>query len=89
MAIPMTIWSSPSQTQSDDHERRAGHPAQRPEDEPDHLGVQVIGAEESDVGTQQHHAFQPQVEHAGALGDRLAERREHQRQPRKQPAGDQ
>ena len=72
-----------------DHQRRADHPAERPEQEPQPRRVAVVGAEEAEVGAEQHHPLEAEVEHAGALGDRLAERREHQRQPREQAAGDQ
>jgi hypothetical protein len=58
IAMPTTIWSSPSQTP---------------------LRVPVVGAEEAGVRAEQHHPLEADVEHAGALGDRLADRREHER----------
>ena len=71
-----------------DHERCADHAPQSAEDEPDRRRVQVVGADEAEVGTEQHHALEAEVEDAGTLGDRLAESGEHQRQSRQQSAHD-
>ena len=57
-------------------------------EEPEPDRVAVIGAEEAAVGAEQHHPLEPDVEHAGALGDRLAERGEHERHAGEQAARD-
>ena len=49
----------------------------------------VVGTEKPDVGAEQHHPLEADVEHAGTLGDRLAERGEHQRHAGEDPARDQ
>ena len=48
----------------------------------------VVRADEARVGADQHHPLEADVQHAGALGDRLAERGEHQRHAGEQPPGD-
>ena len=45
-------------------------------------------ADEAEVGAEQHHPLEADVQHACPLGDGLAEGGEHQRQAGEQAAGD-
>src|SRR5204863_8484907 len=71
-----------------DHERAGDHPADRPGAKAEPRGVAVVGADEADVRAHEHHPLEPEVEHAGALRDRLADRREHQWDARDDATGD-
>jgi hypothetical protein len=70
-----------------DHEARGEHPGAHPGEVAEPHRVAVVRAEKACVGAHQHHPFEADVQHAGALGDRLPERREHQRHAGEQPAG--
>ena len=69
-----------------DHEERRERPGSHPGQIAEPHRVAVIGADEADVGAEQHHALQPDVEHAGPLGDGLTQGGEHERKPGEQAA---
>ena len=48
----------------------------------------MVGGDEAGVRADQHHPLEADVEHARALGDELAERREHERHAGEDRAGD-
>ena len=77
--MPTTIWSRPMRTQKTTMSMATGHAGDdgRQEAEPGRAGR--VGDHEADVGAEEHHALEADVEHAGLLGDGLAERREQQR----------
>jgi hypothetical protein len=71
-----------------DHEARGEHPGAHPAEVAEPHRVAVVRAEEADVRSHEHHPLQADVEYTGALGDRLAERREHQRHAGEKPSGE-
>ena len=80
--MPMTIWFRPRRTQSSAIEQR--HRARRrppaEEAEPQRPGIER--ADEADIGADQHHALDADVEHAGLLRHLLAEAGQQQRDAR-------
>src|SRR5262249_40628654 len=78
----------PEPDAEDDHQDGGGGSSGDPGQVAEPDGVAVVGAEEPEVGAEQHHPLEADVEYAGALRDRLAERREHERDPVGESAGE-
>ena len=51
------------------HRRTSGHPVEEPD--PERSGL--VGAEEAGIGAGQHHPFDADIQHAGLLGNLLAQ----------------
>ena len=78
----------PEPDAEDDHDDASRRLRRRAGEEAEAGRVAVVGPEEADVGADEHHPLEADVEHAGALRDRLAERGEHQRHAGEQAARD-
>ena len=88
MAIPTTIWSRPKRTQSTTMISETAAPAAAAGEEAEPGGAAVVGGHEADVGSEEHHPLEADVQHARALGDHLAQRGQEQRHAGQDAAGD-